>query len=62
MSYLAMENYPRKWIFSHSSMPVPEQALVEIKVMTPERSAQFWLENISKQSPDMDRLSNQDWH
>lgn len=61
MSYLAMENYSRKWIFSHSSMPVPEQALAEIKVMTPERSAQFWQENISKQSPDMDRLSNQDW-
>ncbi|TNF17214.1 MAG: DUF2947 family protein, partial [Vibrionaceae bacterium] len=27
MSYLPLEQYQRKWIFTHQSMPVPEQDL-----------------------------------
>lgn len=29
--------------------------------MTQARSAEFWKENISKQSPDAERFSSQDW-
>ncbi|HHX8343471.1 TPA: DUF2947 domain-containing protein [Vibrio alginolyticus] len=61
MSYLPLDEYQRKWIFMHQSMPVPEEDLAFIKPMSQARSAQFWKENISAQSPDMDRLSSQDW-
>lgn len=61
MSYLPMDEYSRKWIFTHQSMPVPNEDLEFIKPMTQARSAQFWKENISAQSPDADRLSSSDW-
>lgn len=61
MSYLSINEYPRKWIFTHASMPVDEGVLALIKPMTQARSAQFWKENISDQSPDAERLSNSDW-
>ncbi|RJX68369.1 DUF2947 family protein [Vibrio sinensis] len=61
MSYLPLEEYQRKWIFTHQSMPVPEQDWIAIKPMDQLRSAQLWKENISAQSPDADRLSSSDW-
>jgi len=61
MSYLTLDEYQRKWIFTHQSMPVPEAQLQAIKPMTQARSSQLWQENISAQSPDADRLSSSDW-
>ncbi|WP_413284529.1 DUF2947 domain-containing protein [Vibrio sp. MA40-2] len=61
MSYLNFNEYHRKWIFTHHSMPVDESLHSLIKPMTAERSAQFWKENLSAQSPDSERFSNQDW-
>lgn len=61
MSYLALDEYQRKWIFTHQSMPVPQDELMHIRPMSQARAAQFWKENISPQSPDAERLSSQDW-
>lgn len=61
MSYIPLESYSRKWIFTHQSMPIPEQDLALIKPMSQVRAAQFWQENVSHQSPDSDRLSSGDW-
>lgn len=61
MSYLPLDEYSRKWIFTHQSMPMSEQDLAQLKPMTQQRASQLWQENISPQSPDADRLSNQDW-
>ncbi len=61
MSYLPLDQYQRKWIFTHQSMPIPEADLAEIKPMDQARSAQLWKENISAQSPDSERLSSSDW-
>ncbi|AKB05830.1 DUF2947 domain-containing protein [Vibrio cholerae] len=61
MSYLPLDQYQRKWIFTHASMPVPEADLAQIKPMEPLRAAQFWKENISDMSPDAERLSSHDW-
>ncbi|MFY2508437.1 DUF2947 domain-containing protein [Vibrio pectenicida] len=61
MSYLTLDEYQRKWIFTHHSMPVAEHDLELIKPMTQARSSQFWKENISTHSPDADRLSSTDW-
>ncbi len=61
MSYLPLDEYQRKWIFTHQSMPVQEEDLEFIKPMSQARAAQFWKENISAQSPDADRLSSSDW-
>ncbi|MZI93881.1 DUF2947 family protein [Vibrio sp. CAIM 722] len=61
MSYLPLDQYQRKWIFTHQSMPLPEEDLAQIKPMTAQRAAQFWKDNISAQSPDSERLSSQDW-
>ncbi len=61
MSYINLEEYNRKWIFTHKSMPVSDADLSLIKPMTQARSSQLWIENISSQSPDAERLSPQDW-
>lgn len=61
MSYININDYNRKWIFTHQSMPVDEKELEQIKPMTQARSSQLWIDNISSQSPDAERLSNQDW-
>ncbi|MBD0785536.1 DUF2947 domain-containing protein [Vibrio sp. Y2-5] len=61
MSYLPLDDYQRKWIFTHQSMPVPEEDLAQIKPMTQLRAAQYWKENLSSQSPDAERFSSQDW-
>ncbi len=61
MAYLPLDNYSRKWIFSHSSMPVPQTDLEFIKPMDALRSSQLWMENISRHSPDAERFSSEDW-
>ncbi|MDG3088189.1 DUF2947 domain-containing protein [Vibrio hannami] len=61
MSYININEYNRKWIFTHASMPVSETDLESIKPMTQARSAQFWQQNISAMSPDADRFSREDW-
>ncbi|NLS12628.1 DUF2947 domain-containing protein [Vibrio sp. SM6] len=61
MSYLTLDEYQRKWIFTHASMPLSEEDRAQIKPMAPARAAQFWKDNISAQSPDAERLSSQDW-
>ncbi|NAX21808.1 DUF2947 domain-containing protein [Vibrio sp. V39_P1S14PM300] len=61
MSYLPLDQYQRKWIFTHQSMPVASDDLEWIKPMTQARSAQLWKDNISAQSPDSERLSASDW-
>ncbi|ANU36633.1 DUF2947 domain-containing protein [Vibrio scophthalmi] len=61
MSYLPLDQYQRKWIFTHQSMPVAEQDLEAIKPMDQARAAQLWKDNISAQSPDADRLASSDW-
>lgn len=61
MSYITLDEYQRKWIFTHQSMPLPAEDLEKIKPMTQARASQFWKENVSPQSPDAERLSSQDW-
>ncbi|OBT13171.1 hypothetical protein A9264_14485 [Vibrio sp. UCD-FRSSP16_10] len=61
MDYISLDDYSRKWIFTHQSMPIPEQDLAAIQPMSQAKSAQFWKDNVSKQSPDAERMSSQDW-
>ncbi|MCG3864223.1 MULTISPECIES: DUF2947 domain-containing protein [unclassified Photobacterium] len=61
MNYTDLDNYTRKWIFTHASMPVPTTDLEQIKPLTQARSSQLWQEHISKQSPDSDHFEHGDW-
>ncbi|MGB2079425.1 MAG: DUF2947 domain-containing protein [Vibrio sp.] len=61
MPYMSLDEYPRKWIFTHQSMPIPEADLALIKPLTQQRAAQVWKENISHQSPDAERFAQDDW-
>ena len=61
MKYQSIDDYKRKWIFTHASMPLSEEALTFIKPFSQAQAAQFWKENISRESPDMERLNRQDW-
>ena len=61
MNYVELNSYTRKWIFTHASMPVAEADLALIKPFTQARSAQLWVEHISKQSPDADHFGQGDW-
>ena len=61
MNYVELDSYPRKWIFTHASMPVEAADLAQIKPFTQARSAQIWREHISNQSPDADHFEKGDW-
>ncbi len=61
MNYLALDSYPRKWIFTHASMPVPADDLSKIKPLSLARSAQLWRDMVSRQSPDADHFDSDDW-
>lgn len=61
MAYIPLDSYPRKWIFSHSSMPVPAALLDTIKPLDAARSAQLWRDTISASAPDAERLAPTDW-
>ncbi|WEM43445.1 DUF2947 domain-containing protein [Photobacterium sp. DA100] len=61
MNYVELDNYSRKWIFTHASMPVTESDLALIKPFTQARSAQIWGEHVSRQSPDADHFEKGDW-
>lgn len=61
MNYVKLEQYPRKWIFTHASMPVEANDLEQIKPFTQARSSQIWCEHISSQSPDADHFDKGDW-
>lgn len=61
MSYIPFEDYTRKWIFSHASMPVDAAHLEFIKPLSQAKAAQIWLDNVSRSSPDSQRLAKEDW-
>ncbi|GEA50144.1 hypothetical protein VIN01S_09480 [Vibrio inusitatus NBRC 102082] len=61
MDHISLDEYSRKWIFTHQSMPIPSEDLAGIKPFSQAKSAQFWKDNVSKQSPDSERMSSQDW-
>lgn len=61
MSYIPLDEYSRKWIFTHASMPLPEASLAQLKPMSSQRASLFWKENISASSPDSERLASGDW-
>ncbi|MCC4797187.1 hypothetical protein BCT30_07020 [Enterovibrio norvegicus] len=61
MNYIPFEDYKRKWIFTHQSMPVAEEDRAEIKPMSEDRGAQAWRDFVSKQSPTPDHFGKGDW-
>ncbi|UJF16909.1 DUF2947 domain-containing protein [Vibrio sp. SS-MA-C1-2] len=61
MSYQNLDEYSKKWIFTHPSMPVSEQDYALIKPMTQARSMQLWKDFISAQSPDPEHFERGDW-
>jgi hypothetical protein len=61
MSYIPLNEYTRKWIFTHESMPVPTEVLEHIKPLTQQKASQFWKDNISTSSPDAERFATGDW-
>ncbi len=61
MNYISLDNYKRKWIFTHQSMPVAEEDLKEIKPMSGFRASQLWFDFVSKKSPSLMHLSKEEW-
>ncbi|MDD1780899.1 DUF2947 domain-containing protein [Enterovibrio sp. ZSDZ35] len=61
MNYIPLEDYKRKWIFTHQSMPVSSEDYAEIKPMAEARGAQLWRDFISNQSPTPDHFGKGDW-
>lgn len=61
MNYIPFEEYKRKWIFTHQSMPVAEEDREHIKPMTEERGGQLWRDFVSQQSPTPDHFGKGDW-
>ncbi len=61
MNYIELNDYKKKWIFTHQSMPVLVDDMPWFKPMTLNRARQFWCEQISKQSPSMSHFSANEW-
>lgn len=61
MTYIPFDDYKRKWIFTHQSMPVEGEERDAIKPLTALRSAQLWSQFVSNQSPTADHFGDGDW-
>lgn len=61
MHYIPFEDYKRKWIFIHQSMPIDPADRDAIKPMSALRSGQIWHEYVSRESPTADHFSKGDW-
>ena len=61
MHYIPFNEYKRRWIFTHQSMPLDLCDHDKIKPMNASRSAQIWNENISKKSPTADHFEKGEW-
>ncbi|RXJ74090.1 hypothetical protein CS022_05500 [Veronia nyctiphanis] len=61
MNYIPFDEYKRKWIFTHQSMPVEEADKEAIKPMSTQRSSQLWTEFVSRKSPTVDHFGAEDW-
>ncbi|WP_028304444.1 DUF2947 domain-containing protein [Oceanospirillum maris] len=61
MSYIALQDYSKQWIFRHKDLPLASEDLSAIKPMTPERSLQLWQAQVSPQSLDYSFFQPDDW-
>ena len=61
MNYIELESYSRKWIFSHNSLPVSSDDLVNIKPFSKARAGQLWNQLISSQCNFTDQFGKGDW-
>lgn len=61
IKYIAFDDYKRKWIFTHQSMPICSKDKDAIKPMSEYRSHQIWREHISKVSFNADHFDKEDW-
>ncbi len=61
MNYIDIASYKKKWIFHHQSMPVDATDLPDIKPMTTARANQLWQECVSKKSPSLLHLGQDEW-
>ncbi|WP_286238245.1 DUF2947 domain-containing protein [Neptuniibacter halophilus] len=61
MNYLPMEQYSKAWIFRHRDLPVPAEALEQIRPLTEQRAEQIWAEHISRGCSHPEHFSAEDW-
>ncbi len=61
MNYIDFASYKKKWIFNHPSMPVAQADLLDIKPMATLRANQLWQEFVSKRSPTLLNLDQDEW-
>lgn len=61
MNYIPLDQFKYAWIFRHKSLPLDENALNLIKVMSEQRAMVLWDSFISKSADHPDFFKNGDW-
>ncbi len=49
MNYIALDEFKKAWVFRHKDLPIEEQDLAQIKLMSAARSATLWTTMVSKE-------------
>jgi hypothetical protein len=61
MDYIPLPEYRYAWFFKHQEMPVPSEALSQIKPLSEASANQVWLQLISKKVNHPDLFLKDDW-
>ncbi|GAA5213452.1 DUF2947 domain-containing protein [Corallincola platygyrae] len=61
MSYIALSEHKKAWIFRRQDLPIAEADAALIKPMTAERAATLWKAQVSKQADHPDFFKKGDW-
>ncbi|NKF51059.1 DUF2947 domain-containing protein [Shewanella sp. WXL01] len=61
LSYLSLDQYKRKWIFSHKDLPVTDDDKQAIKPLSDKSAMEVWNKWISNKSSRAEQFTKGDW-
>ncbi|MGB0662394.1 MAG: DUF2947 domain-containing protein [Pontibacterium sp.] len=61
MSYIALSDYSKGWIFRHRELPISAEHQAEIRPLTERRANEIWRAHISKASTHYSHFQAPDW-
>ncbi|GAA4874290.1 DUF2947 family protein [Ferrimonas pelagia] len=61
MKHTDLSQYAFNWVFNRADMAISDQDKAAILPLHPTYAKQIWLQNVSSEAVDLDRLEDKDW-
>ncbi|WMN59046.1 DUF2947 domain-containing protein [Pseudoalteromonas xiamenensis] len=61
MNYIALDEFKKAWVFRHKDLPIDDQDLAQIKLMSAARAATLWTTMVSKEKDHPDFFVSSEW-